>query len=92
MLYIGADDLYFYALDAATGATRWKKQILTNSATANSWNGTLYIGGGGTRNFYAFNAVTGGEKWRFPIENGLMTSTPLIVDSLQPPYPGYTGY
>ncbi|MGZ5262976.1 MAG: hypothetical protein ACXWCF_04210, partial [Kaistella sp.] len=52
----------------------------------------LYIGGGGTRNFYAFDAVTGTEKWRFPIENGLMTSSPVVVDEDgEPHHAGDTG-
>lgn len=92
ILYIGADDLYFYALNAATGATLWRKQILTNSASATVADDVLFIGGGGTRNFYAFDAVTGTEKWRFAIDNGLMTSSPLVVDEAGlPHHAGDTG-
>jgi eukaryotic-like serine/threonine-protein kinase len=86
ILYIGADDLYFYALNTSTGATLWRKQILTNSASASVADGVVYIGGGGTRNFYAFDAATGTEKWRFPILNGLMTSSPLVIDQLGEPH------
>ncbi len=86
ILYIGADDLQFYAINAATGAALWQKQILTNSASASVSDGVVYIGGGGTRHFYAFDAVTGTEKWRFPIPNGLMTSSPLVVDESGIPY------
>ncbi|RYY57123.1 MAG: hypothetical protein EOO09_03560 [Chitinophagaceae bacterium] len=81
IVYIGADDLYFYALNAANGETLWKKQLLTNSASASVSDGIVYIGGGGTHNFYALDALNGNEKWRFPVQNGLMTSTPLILDS-----------
>ena len=92
ILYIGTDDLYFYALDATTGATLWRKQVLNNSASASISDGIVYIGGGGTHNFYALDAVTGAEKWRFPIQNGLMTSSPLVVDeSGAPHHPGDSG-
>jgi outer membrane protein assembly factor BamB len=92
ILYIGTDDLFFYALDATTGTTLWSKQVLNNSASASVSDGIVYIGGGGTHHFYAFDAVTGAEKWRFPIQNGLMTSSPLIVDELGAPHhPGDSG-
>ena len=91
-VYIGTDDLYFYGLDVTTGTTLWSKQILTNGASATVSDGIVYIGGGGTHNFYAFDAVSGAEKWRFPIQNGLMTSSPLVVDELGAPHhPGDSG-
>lgn len=80
ILYIGADDLYFYALNSANGETIWRKQILNNSASATVSQGTVYIGGGGTYHFYALDSQTGNEKWKFFIQNGLMTSSPVVID------------
>lgn len=80
-LYITTDDLNIYALDAVSGATLWKKQILANSASPAVSNNTVYVGGGGTGYFYAFDAATGVERWRFAVPGGTMTSSPLVVTS-----------
>ena len=91
-LYITTDDLNLYALDAATGNTLWSKQILANGASAAVFNDIVYVGGGGTRYFYAFDAVTGEERWRFPITQGISTSSPLIISSSNiPHYSGDSG-
>lgn len=79
-LYITTDDSNLYALDAATGNTLWSKQILANGASAAVANGTVFVGGGGSRYFYAFNSITGAEVWKFSLPQGLSTSSPLIVN------------
>ncbi len=80
-LYITADDRAIHALDAATGASLWKKTVLANSASAAVANNTVYVGGGGTGYFYALDAATGAEKWKFGTPGGLMTSSPLILSA-----------
>jgi outer membrane protein assembly factor BamB len=56
---VGSNDGYVYAIDAATGAIRWREQTggVVNSSPVVS-GGRVYIG---TDNdaVYAFNAVTG---------------------------------
>lgn len=80
-LFITADDGNIHALDALTGASLWQKAISPNSASPAVANGVVYVGGGGTRFIYAFNTVNGNEVWRFSVPNGLMTSSPLIINA-----------
>lgn len=65
VVYIGSGDGHVYAVDAATGALRWKFKtgdvVHASPAVA---NGTVYIGSWDA-NFYALDAATGQEKWRF---------------------------
>ena len=65
IVYIGSGDGNVYALDAATGALRWKfhtgNVVHASPAVA---NGTLYIGSWDSY-FYALDAKSGQERWRF---------------------------
>ena len=64
-VYFGSGDGKIYALDAATGALKWKVQtgdvVHASPAVA---HGTLFIGSWDSY-FYALDAATGKEKWRF---------------------------
>jgi len=64
-VYIGSGDGNVYALDAASGALRWKfhtgNVVHASPAIA---NGTLYIGSWDSY-FYALDAKSGQERWRF---------------------------
>jgi outer membrane protein assembly factor BamB len=64
-VYFGSGDGSVYALDAASGALRWKFQTgdVVHASPAFS-DGTLFIGSWDS-NFYAIDATTGKEKWRF---------------------------
>jgi eukaryotic-like serine/threonine-protein kinase len=65
MLYIGSGDGNVYALDAGSGALRWKFKtgnvVHASPAVAND---TVYIGSWDSL-FYAIDAKTGRERWRF---------------------------
>jgi outer membrane protein assembly factor BamB len=64
-VYIGSGDHNVYALDARTGAVRWR--FATGDvvhATPAIAGGTLYIGSW-DRNFYALDAATGALRWKF---------------------------
>jgi len=65
IVYIGSGDHNVYALDAHTGALRWKFATgnVVHASPAVS-NGVVYIGSW-DRNMYALNASTGHELWRF---------------------------
>jgi outer membrane protein assembly factor BamB len=69
MLYFGSGDHNVYALDAATGALRWKfataNVVHASPAVA---DGLLYVGSW-DRNMYALDALTGQERWRFQTGN-----------------------
>ena len=64
-VYFGSGDTNIYALDAATGALRWKFKTgdVVHSSPAIS-DGTLFAGSWDSY-FYALDAASGKEKWRF---------------------------
>lgn len=64
-VYFGSGDHYVYALNAATGALKWKFQTgeVVHASPAIA-GGILFIGSWDS-NFYALDAATGAEKWRF---------------------------
>jgi len=65
LVYFGSGDTYVYALDAATGALRWKFKTgdVVHASPALA-NGTLFVGSWDSY-FYALDAATGKEKWSF---------------------------
>ena len=78
-----------YALDAASGALKWKFKTgdVVHSSPAVD-NGTVYVGGWDTF-FYALDAATGNEKWRFKtgddqdIHNQIgIQSSPVVADGV----------
>ncbi len=64
-VYFGSGDGYVYALDAATGALKWKFQTgdVVHASPAIS-DGVLFVGSWDSY-FYALDTTTGKEKWRF---------------------------
>lgn len=64
-VYFGSGDRQVYALDAASGALRWKFATgdVVHASPAVS-EGTLYVGSWDGR-LYALDARTGQERWRF---------------------------
>lgn len=65
VVYVGSGDGNMYAIDAATGALRWKfatGDVVHSSAAV--VDGVVYFGSWDA-NFYAVDAATGAEKWRF---------------------------
>jgi len=86
-VFFGSSDGNVYALDAATGAVRWKfKTGEVVHASPAVVDGTVYVGSWDT-NFYALDAATGAERWRFKTgedheianQTGLQAS-PLVAD------------
>jgi len=65
VVYIGSGDGNVYALDARTGAERWRfatgDVVHASPAVA---NGLVYVGSW-DRNFYALDADTGKLRWKF---------------------------
>lgn len=74
-VYLGSWDGYEYALDANTGAIKWKTFLgittapnceppqLGISSAADVENGTVYVGGGDSY-WYALDAATGNVQWK----------------------------
>lgn len=88
-VYFGSGDGSIYALDAKSGALKWKFQTgdVVHSSPAIA-DGILYIGSWDTY-LYALDAVKGQEKWRFKtaddpeIHNHVgIQSSPAVVDSV----------
>jgi outer membrane protein assembly factor BamB len=89
VVYVGSGDGNVYALDAGSGALRWKfhtgNVVHASPAVA---NGTVYIGSWDSW-FYALDAATGKERWRFKTgEDGKISnqvgiqSSALIADGV----------
>lgn len=65
VVYVGSSDGHLYALDAATGALRWKQRtgdvvhaspaLAEGLVVVGSWDGKLY----------AFDAASGAPRWQF---------------------------
>jgi eukaryotic-like serine/threonine-protein kinase len=64
-VFFGSGDGNVYALDAASGAVKWKFQTgdVVHASPAVS-DGLVFIGSWDTY-FYALDAATGAEKWKF---------------------------
>jgi outer membrane protein assembly factor BamB len=64
-VYFGSGDTHIYALDAATGALKWKFKTgdVVHASPAIA-DGTLFVGSWDSY-FYALDAASGKEKWRF---------------------------
>jgi len=88
-VYFGSGDGNIYALEAVSGALRWKFKTgnVVHTSPAIS-NGTLFMGGFDTF-FYALNATTGEEKWRYKTGEDLsihnqegITSSAAVADGI----------
>jgi len=71
-----------YALDARTGAVRWRFHELGSGWPTESaptvWNQTVYIAQGTTPIVYALNLLTGRQLWSYKVGDRLI-STPLVT-------------
>ncbi len=88
-VYVGSGDQGVYALDARTGAQRWR--FATGDVVHASpavVNGVVYVGSW-DRNLYAIDASTGRERWRHTtggdtvIYNQVgLASSPAVIDGM----------
>ncbi|MGN6378714.1 MAG: outer membrane protein assembly factor BamB family protein [Gaiellales bacterium] len=84
-VYVG-DGSQVFALNAATGATKWS--ITTSQSPAGGAptvvNGTLYFGG--TNNvgatLYAVNSTTGAIKWATQLSSAMLAGSPAFANGL----------
>ena len=83
-LYTGSANGWFYALRAANGAVRWRKQIGAVACAPLVLGTNLYVGTS-DGSLIAMDAQTGQEKWRYqsrgPIDHTPAATSELIVFS-----------
>jgi outer membrane protein assembly factor BamB len=83
-VYLGSASGWFFALRAANGAVRWRKQI-SAVATAPIITGGMLVIGTADGTLLALDSQTGAEKWRYqsrgPIEQPPVATGDLIVFS-----------
>ncbi len=85
-LFVPAKNGYLYALDIATGRTRWRKAVLAGISSPAIHGGTVFIAGGtgsfgGPGLLTALNATTGATRWTF-VPNGVVASSVTFADGL----------
>ncbi len=85
LVYIGSLDGRLYALDAATGNTRWASDAAGSSSSSNDStpaviNGTAYICLQDHR-LYAFDALSGQLRWNSPAGHDV-GSSPTVADGV----------
>ncbi len=80
-VYVTADDGTLDAVNAQTGALVWNNAgIYANGAGPIVADGTLYVGGGGSRYFYAFDPANGNLNWKFYTGNAIdLSYRPLYI-------------
>jgi outer membrane protein assembly factor BamB len=81
VVYVGDDNGNVYAIDAATGALRWKlptgSSVVSRPAVV---DGTVYVGSE-NNDVYALNAATGAVIWKYPT-GGSVDSGPAVTDGV----------
>ncbi len=81
IVFVGARDGFLYAVDAATGAERWRFDykipwIIASPAVA---DGIVYVGNSDAHIMQALDAATGAEKWRTQT-NTIVWSSAALTD------------
>jgi eukaryotic-like serine/threonine-protein kinase len=100
VVYIGSGENYVYALDAASGAVKWKRTVGGVGFSANSSpavvSGVVYLGVHGFNQsyVYALDAAKGNLDWVTPIGNVFAYTSPAVDAGLRMVYmnSGYTLY
>lgn len=77
-VYFCSGDAKIYAVNAATSALRWSRDILADSTMSPAIYGRL-VYAGGRSNVYALDASTGAVKWTVATDLSL-GSSPAVVD------------
>jgi eukaryotic-like serine/threonine-protein kinase len=74
MVVVGAGDGYVYALDAATGTTRWRARTEGRVRGTPAVAGNRVFVGSVDGRVYAFDLVTGKQQWRYDTEGASLHS------------------
>jgi outer membrane protein assembly factor BamB len=82
VVYFGARDGWWYAVDIATGKERWRvdhKVSWINTSPAVS-DGLVYVGSSDAHFVQAVDAASGDERWRTPT-TGIVWASPAVDDA-----------
>jgi outer membrane protein assembly factor BamB len=86
-LYVGANDGYLYALDAATGELKWKHETLDKIVGSANWmqsldgKATWVLVGSYDNHLYCLDSQTGKEVWKYETTS-YINGTPAVDDGL----------
>ena len=81
VVYVGGNDKYIYALDAASGTLRWKFKTGDRVFSSPAVSGALVYIGSRDDYLYALDAATGAERWRFKTDYWV-DSSPAVCGAL----------
>ena len=77
-----ADQTLLFALDAATGATRWQTNLGNFSqSTPAVADGRVFLGGGNEEKLFALDAATGAIAWSVQLPT-IAHATPVVADGV----------
>lgn len=79
VVYVGAGDGGFHAVDAATGQRRWRFEAGAKIRTGAAVDGDLVLFGSADHFVYALRRDRGQEAWRFDT-GAVVDSTPVVSD------------
>jgi eukaryotic-like serine/threonine-protein kinase len=80
VVHVGAYDHHLYALDAASGASRWRAptgNLIVGTATVA--NGVVYVGST-DNHVYGFDAQSGTKLWDQSLGGPVQFSQPVVSD------------
>ena len=81
-VFVASTDEYVYAIEAESGAQRWRFETPADNTGSSSQpvyaDGTVFVHEGGDRVMFALDAQSGDEVWRFPAPD-VLTAVPAIA-------------
>ena len=81
LVYVGSNDKYIYALDAASGTLRWKFKTSDWVISSPAVSGGLVYVGSNDNYIYALDAASGTLRWKFKTGD-TVSSSPAVSGGL----------
>jgi outer membrane protein assembly factor BamB len=74
---VGSEDFFFYAIDAGTGAVRWKFETKLGVSSSPAASQELVVFGSKDGNLYALDIPTGKLNWK--LSTGRAITSPTVI-------------